>query len=85
MVVNGLEAEISAHRVRRSYDAMMALIVVLAIVVLGFGLDRVVRYVSGESRAASGVPSPVIPRQADITIVDGPQRSQSSRRNHLLD
>jgi hypothetical protein len=35
----------------------MALIVVLAIVVLGFGLDRVVRYVTGESRVATRTPS----------------------------
>jgi hypothetical protein len=34
----------------KRFDATMVAIVALAIVVLGFGLDRVVRYVTGESR-----------------------------------
>jgi endonuclease YncB( thermonuclease family) len=70
-------------RAKRSFDATMALIVVLAIVVLGFGLDRVVRYVTGESRVATSAGPTIIrsgnsldpwPHSGDrisVSVVDG--------------
>jgi endonuclease YncB( thermonuclease family) len=68
-------------RAKRSFDLLLVFTVILAIVVLAFGLHRVARYVSGESRLAASV-SPQIIRpggrtetpangRTDITIVDG--------------
>jgi hypothetical protein len=69
------------RRAKRSFDALMAVVVVLAIVVLAFGLDRVARYVTGESRVSSSagpriitpsnLPTANAPVQSSITVVDG--------------
>lgn len=60
-------------RRKRSFDATLGLLVVLTIVVLGFGLDRVARYVTGESRTTSPSVRIIVPNsaQSDITVVDG--------------
>lgn len=66
-------------RARRfNVDLLFVFTIILAIVVLAFGLDRVVRYVTGENRIASGpriiLPTATAPSKsgpAVITIVDG--------------
>jgi endonuclease YncB( thermonuclease family) len=60
-------------RRKRSFDAGLGLLVVLTIAVLGFGLDRVARYVTGESRVTSPSVRIIFPNsvQGDITVVDG--------------
>lgn len=53
-------------RMRRTFDPTLGLIFILAILVLVFGLGRVVKYVSGEKQG--GTSQSVV---GDITILDG--------------
>jgi endonuclease YncB( thermonuclease family) len=61
------------RRPRRSLDAALGLLVVLTMVVLGFGLDRVARYLTGPTHVAGASPRVFIPSSArsDIVVIDG--------------
>jgi hypothetical protein len=60
-------------RPKAFFDLGMAAVVVLSILVLGFGVDRVLRYVTGESRAATkaGSSGGHAAVGSDISVIDG--------------